>query len=51
MVDVIHFYMDDSGTRHPDHDPGRRPAHGHDWFGLGGVLIEQKNEARCQSRA
>lgn len=24
MDDVINFYMDDSGTRHPDHDPGTR---------------------------
>jgi len=29
---VINFYMDDSGTRHPDHDPGNRPSHGNDWL-------------------
>jgi hypothetical protein len=44
MAKVYHFYMDDSGTRHPDRDPGRRPAHGHDWFGLGGVLIRDVDE-------
>ncbi|MEX0922106.1 MAG: DUF3800 domain-containing protein [Rhodovibrionaceae bacterium] len=44
MPDVMHFYMDDSGTRHPDHKPGRVPRHGHDWFGLGGVLIKQEDE-------
>src|SRR5713226_4156043 len=44
MADVYQFYMDDSGTRHPDRDPGRRPAHGHDWFGLGGVLIREVDE-------
>lgn len=33
--------MDDSGTRHPDHDP--QPAeHGRDWFALGGVLIDDE---------
>jgi hypothetical protein len=36
--------MDDSGTRHPDHDSGRKPAHAHDWFGLGGVLIAEEDE-------
>ena len=40
----MHLYMDDSGTRHPDRDRGRIPAHGHDWFGLGGVLIRQEDE-------
>lgn len=36
--------MDDSGTRHPDHKQGKRPAHGYDWFGLGGVLIKQGDD-------
>ena len=40
----MHFYMDDSGTRNPDRHPGRVPAHGYDWFGLGGVLIKQEDE-------
>ena len=44
MPNVMHFYMDDSGTRHPDRNPGKPPAHGHDWFGLGGVLIKEKDE-------
>lgn len=40
----MHFYMDDSGTRNPDRHPGRTPAHGYDWFALGGVLIKQEDE-------
>lgn len=48
MPDVTHFYLDDSGTRNPDHDPGRRPAHGHDWFALGGVMIRQEDEQQAR---
>ena len=44
MVKVMSLYMDDSGTRQPDRDPGRRPEHGYDWFGLGGVLIKEEEE-------
>ena len=40
----MHFYMDDSGTRNPDRHPGRVPAHGYDWFALGGVLIREDDE-------
>jgi hypothetical protein len=43
-IKVMSLYMDDSGTRQPDRNPGRRPAHGNDWFGLGGVLIKEENE-------
>lgn len=42
MVAVSTFYIDDSGTRHPDHNPGQA-LHGHDWFALGGVLIDDEN--------
>ena len=44
MTKVMNFYMDNSGTRHPDHDPGKRPAHGYDWFALGGVLVKKEDE-------
>lgn len=44
MVKVLQFYMDDSGTRHPDRNPGRAPGHGYDWFGMGGVLVRQEQE-------
>jgi hypothetical protein len=48
MVDVINFYIDDSGTRHPDRNP-MEAAHGYDWFGLGGVLIKQEDEAEVEA--
>jgi hypothetical protein len=39
MGNVVNFYMDDSGMRHPDHDPGKRAEHNFDWFALGGILL------------
>ncbi|MFA6920783.1 MAG: DUF3800 domain-containing protein [Gallionella sp.] len=39
MVAVSTFYIDDSGTRHPDHK-AKEALHGHDWFALGGILID-----------
>jgi hypothetical protein len=47
MVRVMHLYMDDSGTRHPDRKPKYMPEHGRDWFSLGGVLIKQEDEQGC----
>jgi len=44
MVDAMHLYLDDSGTRLPDRDRGRVPAHNHDWFGIGGVLRRERDE-------
>jgi Protein of unknown function (DUF3800) len=44
MDDVVNFYMDDSVTRHPDHDPGKRAAHAFDWFALGGILVKDSDE-------
>lgn len=43
MAKVINLYMDDSGTRHPDHNPSL-PKHGYDYFALGGILIKQEDE-------
>jgi hypothetical protein len=48
LVGVINFYMDDSGTRHPDHDPGKRAVHGYDWFALGGVLVKAEDEPQAR---
>ncbi len=48
MVDVLNFYMDDSGTRHPTHRPGKKARHGHDWFALGGVLVREADEPRVR---
>lgn len=42
MVAVTSFYIDDSGTRHPDHK-ANFARHGHDWFALGGILIDDEN--------
>ena len=47
MSEIINFYIDDSGTRHPDKKSGRRPAHGYDYFSLGGVLVNEKDEEQA----
>lgn len=39
--------MDDSGPRNPDHKP-QQSNHNNDWFSLGGVLIEDKNETMAR---
>jgi hypothetical protein len=44
MVEVMHLYLDDSGTRNLNHTPATLPAHGYDWFALGGVLLKQEEE-------
>jgi hypothetical protein len=44
MPSLINLYLDDSGTRYPDHKLGRKPNHGHDYFSLGGVLIRDSDE-------
>jgi Protein of unknown function (DUF3800) len=49
LVKVANFYIDDSGTRHPDHKPGTKAAHGYDWFALGGVLIKSEDEAEARN--
>lgn len=43
MSAVMNFYMDDSGSRNPDHKLKQVP-HGRDWFSLGGVLIKEVDE-------
>jgi hypothetical protein len=40
---VLHFYMDETGPFNPDKKPPLA-AHGHDWFGLGGILINAEDE-------
>jgi Protein of unknown function (DUF3800) len=44
---IVNFYMDDSGTRHPDHDAGKRAEHKFDWFALGGVLVKGSDEPQA----
>ena len=36
--------LDDSGTRHPNKNLGNLPAHGNDWFSIGGVLFAEEDE-------
>jgi len=49
MPNVLNFYVDDSGTRHPDR-PGTSGSATRDWFALGGVLIREDDEAECRRR-
>ena len=44
MQKVMHLYLDDSGTRHPDHTLSNPPKHGHDYFAIGGILIKEEEE-------
>lgn len=44
MVALLNLYLDDSGTRNPDRSPGQRPGHGHDWFGIGGIMLRDEDE-------
>lgn len=41
---LLHLYIDESGTRHPDR-PGTEAKHGHDWFGMGGILVNDEDVA------
>jgi hypothetical protein len=36
------LYIDDSGSRHPDHKPDLHRADQMDWFALGGVLVDSE---------
>lgn len=45
-----YLYLDDSGTRHPDHAIGRAPAHGHDWFAFGGIILKADDETVVRER-
>lgn len=46
------LYLDESGTRHPDHNSSI-PSHGKDWFAVGGLLIddEDRDQATATVRA
>lgn len=45
---LLNLYLDDSGTRHPNRRPGKKAAHGYDWFALGGVLINDEDEPEAR---
>jgi len=40
--------LDDSGTRHPTHKIGKIAAHRNDWFSIGGVIFDEKNELQIR---
>jgi hypothetical protein len=48
LVAVTTFYIDDSGTRHPDRKASSA-KHGKDWFALGGILIEDEQKATAEA--
>jgi len=51
VADVLNLYLDDSGTRNPDRNPrDELPFHGHDWFGLGGIMIRESDEAGLRTQ-
>jgi hypothetical protein len=50
MPAVMNLYLDDSGTRHPDHKVGHTPQHARDWFGMGGVLLAEAHEEVIRAR-
>lgn len=45
---LFHFYVDDSGTRNPDHSPAVDCVG--DWFGLGGIIVRAEDEEDCRQR-
>jgi hypothetical protein len=48
-VPALSLYVDDSGTRHPDHKAAGG-FEGFDWFGLGGFLVNEEDEDPIRSR-
>ena len=49
MHSIINLYVDDSGSRHPDHVNSNASSHGYDWFSLGGVLIRNEDEVAARA--
>ena len=45
---ILNLYLDDSGIRYPSKKPGKKPAHGYDWFALGGVLVRDEDEEEAR---
>jgi hypothetical protein len=43
MVEALALYVDDSGTRMPDYNPAAAAGTAN-WFGLGGVLLRERDE-------
>lgn len=47
MNKIICLYIDDSGTRHPDHKPNPS-KHNYDYFAFGGILIKEEDETEAR---
>ena len=45
---ILNLYLDASGPRPPSRQPGKKPAHGYDWFALGGVLVREEDEEEAR---
>jgi Protein of unknown function (DUF3800) len=43
MIKEIHLYLDDTGSRHPDHSPALSRQDGMDCFGFGGILVNEED--------
>ena len=43
----VHLFVDDTGSRQPDHVPAEDRHDGMDCFGLGGVLIDRECPSFC----
>jgi hypothetical protein len=39
MTEMLHLYLDDSGSRYPDHRPKQPRADGMDHFAFGGIIV------------
>lgn len=46
MPKCLRYYIDDSGPRNPDRKPDNRSNF--DWFGLGGVLIDEADKSKAE---
>lgn len=46
MRSILNLYLDDSGTRNPDHQPNKEQFH--DWFSLGGILLREEDEQQVR---
>lgn len=49
MPITLNLYLDDSGTRHPTRKVGKKPAHGYDWFALGGIVVQSDREDEARA--
>jgi Protein of unknown function (DUF3800) len=43
MASELHLYLDDTGSRNPDHVPNQLRSDGMDCFGLGGILLNEED--------